>query len=304
MRLSRRGEAGCALAIVLATGTGARAQAGPASPAEDFLNERGPRASLMLVGSFHFTYPDRDVVKARTRIDVLDPRRQRELDDLGERLARYAPTRIAVERSPNAQAELDSQYREYAAGRLELPRGEEYQIGFRLARRLGLERVHAVDTERAQVLLDLAAGQIEPHEAELLATDREWRERFERLRAHEEALAARQDRTLVEMFAAMNTPEAIRRSHLVYHVGFFKFDGEPGGYAGADFVSGWYNRNLRIFRNLQRLTRGPDERLLLVIGSGHLPILRFVAQHSPEYRLLDANSYLETPAGAPLPKPR
>jgi hypothetical protein len=66
-------------------------------------------------------------------------------------------------------------------------------------------------------------------------------------------------------------------------------------------VSGWYNRNLRIFRNLQRITRGPDERLLLIIGSGHLPILRFVAEHSPEYVLEEPGDYLRVTGRTGVP---
>jgi hypothetical protein len=57
-------------------------------------------------------------------------------------------------------------------------------------------------------------------------------------------------------------------------------------------VTAWYNRNLRIFRNLQRITDGPDERLLLLIGGGHVPILRHCAQASPEYELVEVTEYL------------
>lgn len=63
-------------------------------------------------------------------------------------------------------------------------------------------------------------------------------------------------------------------------------------YARPDGATEWYNRNLRIFANLQRLTAGPGERLLLLIGSGHLPILRHCALASPEYALVEAADYL------------
>ena len=44
--------------------------------------------------------------------------------------------------------------------------------------------------------------------------------------------------------------------------------GEGGQYPGVDSKTAWYNRNLRIFANLQRLTEQPGERILLVIGAG------------------------------------
>ena len=48
--------------------------------------------------------------------------------------------------------------------------------------------------------------------------------------------------------------------------------GAEGAYPGPDHVTAWYNRNLRIFANLQRLAAAPDERILLVIGAGHVRI--------------------------------
>jgi hypothetical protein len=35
-----------------------------------------------------------------------------------------------------------------------------------------------------------------------------------------------------------------------------------------------------------------EERILFIVGSGHLPILRFVTEHSPEYELVDVTTYL------------
>ncbi|MCS3161177.1 DUF5694 domain-containing protein [Bacteroides faecis] len=38
-----------------------------------------------------------------------------------------------------------------------------------------------------------------------------------------------------------------------YLIGHFKYESDKGDYTGTDFESGrWFNRNLRIFRNIQR----------------------------------------------------
>ncbi len=289
---ARMRSIGLASALSMAVPVLAGAQVSKPAAAPDFLDP-GPRAQLLLLGSFHFSYPELDVVKSKQRINVLAPERQREIEELVECLAAYRPTRIAVEHLRERQAQLDSLYALYQKGSWALPPGETYQIGFRLARRLGHDRVYAVDTERTPVLLDLVERQLAPREAELMATDTVWRSRFARVRAYEDSVNASKHRTLREFFIGMNEPAEIARSHMTYHVGFFKFDGEEGGYAGADFVAGWYDRNLRIFRNLQRITTSPDERILLIIGSGHLPILRFVTQHSPEYVLVEPATYLQ-----------
>ncbi len=60
---------------------------------------------------------------------------------------------------------------------------------------------------------------------------------------------------------------------------------------GADLLSKWYERNIRIFANLQRITR-PGDRVLVLFGSGHAPILRELIQHDPRLRLVEPRDYL------------
>ena len=59
-----------------------------------------------------------------------------------------------------------------------------------------------------------------------------------------------------------------------------------------DMQTAWYNRNLRIFQNLQRITEGPGERILLVIGAGHVPIIRHAVISSPEYELVEVDQLI------------
>ena len=82
------------------------------------------------------------------------------------------------------------------------------------------------------------------------------------------------------------------RHHGHYLVGTFKL-GRGDDYFGADLKTAWYNRNLRIFHNIQHATSGPGDRILIVIGSGHVPILRHAAQASPEYELVEVCDVLQ-----------
>jgi hypothetical protein len=63
-------------------------------------------------------------------------------------------------------------------------------------------------------------------------------------------------------------------------------------YPGVDSKTAWYNRNLRIFANIQRIAEKPGERILVGIGAGQLPILRNAAMSSPEYDLVEVGRYL------------
>src|ERR671934_11979 len=58
-----------------------------------------PRASVMLLGTFHFDDPGLDAHKPRHAFDVFSARRQSEIAEVVGLLAAYRPTKIAVERA-------------------------------------------------------------------------------------------------------------------------------------------------------------------------------------------------------------
>ncbi len=67
---------------------------------------------------------------------------------------------------------------------------------------------------------------------------------------------------------------------------------EADDYAGADMVAIWFQRNLRIFANLTRVADSPNDRIFVVYGAGHVPLLRdFVTDH-PDYCVEDPLRYL------------
>ncbi len=286
--------------LFLLTALAAACASSPAPPTlnqPDFLRSAEPKASVLMLGVFHFSDPGLDGYKPEHRFDVMSPERQREIEDVVDRLSRFQPTKIAVEFPPARQAKMDELYQQYVNGEHELGVNEVYQLGFRLARKLGHPRVYLVDARARHFF---TAEEYEERQAELEAsgalsdTADGWDERFKRLYAHDDQLKTRQ--SLREHLLYMNSPDRIRQGHGHYVVGSFKagsgFAEENDGYFGPDSATGWYNRNLRTFRNLQRLTESPDERILLIIGAGHLPILRFLAHASPEYELVEPAEFL------------
>lgn len=69
-----------------------------------------------------------------------------------------------------------------------------------------------------------------------------------------------------------------------YYFRYAEF-GEPWDWAGADLVSDWFRRNMRIYTNVVRLIDSPDERVLVIFGAGHLGWLQYVFASNPNLRL-------------------
>lgn len=259
--------------------------------ADPFLGR--PSAKLMLLGTLHFQDRGLDRYKPRVSFDVFSPERQQQIEEVVSLLTAFRPTKIAVERTPAQQQDIDASYGAYLRGDFSLPGDEVYQVGFRLAARLGHTTVYCVNAwdRHYEPDIDLEAYAREHGQAHLLS---QWWPRFEELLAHGDQLRGRL--TLREILLRANAEDRALKLHGAYLVDDFMV-GVGDEYPGADRVTGWYNRNLRIFANLQRITGSADERILLIIGAGHLPILRHCVAASPEYDLVEVWEYLDAGVG-------
>lgn len=244
-------------------------------------------AKIMMLGTFHFDDAGLDGYKPKHRLDLLSPRRQVEVAVVLNSLARFKPNKIAVEWPAEHQAALDAEFEKYLAGS-ENSAGpnEVYQLGFRLARRLGHRRVYAVDArERPDFKIVHTTDALIEHARSLGQTgliDRgtKWAQWYEDLDRWEDEIKTRQ--SLLDHLRIQNSPEYFRHSLSRYLVAEFEVGG-GADYTGADWRTAWYNRNLRIFSNLLRLRTASSDRILLIVGAGHLPLLLQLAQSAPEF---------------------
>ena len=220
---------------------------------------------ILLLGTFHFLESD---------IDFYTEEAQAALEALTGRLAAFSPDCIAVEGAFNQQAAVDESYRrlklsdfnDYEKMKTEtlgsitmfgkrVPisyKNECIQIGYRLGKQLGLEKIHAVDEDA-------------------------------------ETCAYGYENTLPEQLRLLNGEEWPRRSQNVY----MAVNAETGGgrCEGAEAVARWYERNLKIFSNLQRLAQN-SKRLFVLYGAGHLYLLRQFINATEGLTLADTDRYL------------
>ncbi len=254
------------------------------------------QAKVMILGTFHFEDAGLDDYKPKYRLDLLSTGRQREMAALLNCLARFRPNRIAVEWPADHQLALDAKFAEYlASSESAAGPNEVFQLGFRLARRLGHQRIHAVDAKErpefkvvhtTEELIERARS-LGQHD--LIERGTRWAQWYEELYRREDQLKTKQ--SLLQHLRLLNSPEHIRQSMSRYLVAEFEVGG-GGDYTGADTRTAWYNRNLRIFSNLLRLRTANSDRILVIVGSGHVSLLLHMAQNAPEFELVPALSVL------------
>ena len=246
-------------------------------------------AQIMILGIYHFANPGLDGRNVRAD-DVLALRRQRELEEVADKLARFQPTAIMVE-APYRDPELAAAYAGYLSGKRALERNETEQIGFRIAKKLGLKRVTPID-------FPMRMSGLRPDEL-----DDDWRPKPTPTPPTTAAPApspqpTEEERQLYalsvrENLFRLNDPSGPDKEHSRDYLPLLRPDPDTAAlYERSDYLVNWYKRNFRMFANIVRETRFPGDRVLVIVGSGHLKILRDLARDADYFCLVDARDYL------------
>lgn len=248
------------------------------------------RARVMLIGMFHFANPGLDMVKSRV-IDVMTPGNQRYLDGLAQRLAAFRPTDVLVECSPSRQARYDAEFKDYLAGKFDLPSNENYQIGFRTAKAAGLSGITCFDE-------DTIGWDAEPMFDYLKAHDPARKEKLDALFASLSAQTDQEQSTLPlpRLLQLANDPARDAFNRSVY---LQTNDVDAGrGFSGADAAASWWHRNFRMYANVQKAAT-PGRRVIVVAGQGHTAILRTLLADDTARQAEDALTYLDPETASP-----
>lgn len=229
--------------------------------------------------------------------DMLAPVRQRQVAECLDGLERFASTRVALEIMPDDATARTVDYRRYLAGEFPLTANERHQLGFRLAARAGLPEIDGIDWHALDRLIPwerpIAYAQ-EYGQIRLLPNALRSPEAAKRVSATETDRARRT--SVRDQLLGMNTPSAMAEGHRTYmdlaHIGNAADPGHADAYIGAEVTLRWYERNLMMAVNIARLARSPEERILVVVGAGHLPTLRHFLGDAGQFRLARVAHYL------------
>ncbi|WP_198537000.1 DUF5694 domain-containing protein [Salegentibacter sediminis] len=249
---------------------------------------------VLTLGTFHFNFPNNDFVKTAksNQIDVLKPKYQDEIKEIVQSLEKFKPSIIIIECQASKQHIIDSLYTAYLNGEHELKRDERQQIGFRLAKERGIKKLYCVDEW----------GDFNPEVDQVLSgRDSIGKKKFEEYYQRDvEASKKYNPRTIFKEegilpeLIRLNNPEHIKKSLGNYLVGPFKYESKERDFLGVHFETGrWFNRNLKIFRNIQRIDFHKEDKILVIYGSGHLNILNLLFESSPEFELMNTNKFLQ-----------
>lgn len=241
------------------------------------------KAEVMVLGAYHMSNPGLDLVKSKIK-DVLLAERQKEIAELVDSLKRFKPTKVALEAVDDGP--FNERYAAYLRGEHSLERDEREQVGFRLAKELSLPRIYAIDS-KLDLDFDKPMAFLAQHN----------KPRFDRLNGLITKIGPLMEEidqkyTVGQILAIYNCDESVRFNHDFYMEMLCANDGKE--FPGADMLSDWYKRNLRIYCRIENIVE-PGDRVLVLIGSGHVKYLRDIIRDSEQIEFVSPMKYLPKP---------
>ena len=243
------------------------------------------KTKVLLLGCFHFDNPGLDIAKFENA-NILSNNRQREVQEVVDKLIKFKPDKIFVEMPVEAQGRLDSTLRLYLKGQSVLKAGEIQQLGFRLAGELKLPTLYAVDYRDAEFPFDsLVKSATQAGQYNLLGYIKTSIDSIQQL--FNESLKSK---TVRELLLAQNS-----KASSEFQVGaYFDFlvAGKEGDHIGSYLTSEWWRRNMIIYENILKRMNGKEERILVIFGSGHTALLQVMMQYSKSLEIIPISSVL------------
>lgn len=271
------------LIVVLLQLTSIHCQTNTLKTMADFLPKE--KTQVFVMGTFHFNFPGLDEHKTaeNDKIDVLKEPKKSEVTELIAYLKKFNPNKIIIE----ARTDWNDRYAQYRQGAFRDKRDERYQVAMRLADELGLDSVFSADAPTLEGELFEKDSVLTNSLTEKMNWDIEdpYLEKFFEWADYRDGFM--KDTHLLEFLKNMNQREAHNANFGLYLTGAMASD----DYDGADKLSiWWYNRNVRIFSNILRLTESSEDRILVIFGNGHAAILRQLFEASPQYEFVEFDS--------------
>ena len=244
---------------------------------------------VMVLGTYHFDNPGQDLHNMKVD-SVLAPAKQSELADVASRLAKFNPTKIAVEALSDRADLVSNKFDGFTLEKLSKDPDERSQIALRLAHQLGRKSVYGIDEQSNTIdyfPFDKVDTYAKAHQ-QSAALGRMQEKVAEMIKQME---AAQKTKPVRLMLADVNDSARVLSDHQNFYYALLSLGNEKEQ-PGAELNAAWYQRNAKIFAKLTQIVQ-PGDRVLVVFGSGHAFWLRHFVQNTPGFQLIEPNDYLQ-----------
>lgn len=239
-------------------------------------------AQVLLLGTYHFAPPGGDLVNFEAP-DVLEDQKQKEINEVLEKLSAFNPTKIAIEVPPSLGEKYNKLYADYCSNKYTLGYNEVEQLAFRLAAQFNHPKIYPIDVHLSlpyDEFISYAEKNVPDFYNHTLERNNKLKEDIDNML---------KTKTVCDMLKFFNSDEWNIFNHGSYVDSIAIGAGDT--YVGANFVKAWYDRNIGIFANLQNISE-PGDRIVVLYGAGHVSILRELISSATKMNFIDPLQYL------------
>ena len=243
------------------------------------------KIQILNFGTFHMGFTTDEHT---TEFNENDKKNQEEAHAITQKLAAFQPTVILVESTPFFDSVLQARYNAYLLDPdMFFKRPTEIElIAFELGRLTGVKRIYGIDHKMDY---NYNIGFEMTNEVDSI-----WHNKYyaDPLSFYPEV---NQDEN------AMNLLEKLQHTNHEKYLDFLvavnadmlTHAGSKSGFEGADEAAKFYQRNLRMYTNLNRLALTKEDRVFIIMGASHTAFFRDFMKKSPKYQMVNTFDYLK-----------
>ena len=240
---------------------------------------------ILNFGTFHMGFtPDAN----KTAFDEHDKEHQRAVHEIAQKLAAFQPTVILVETEPEYDEELQAAYQKYLddpAMFFENP-SEIELLAFELGRLSGTKRIYGIDHQMGYNynIGNEIDNQIDPT----------WHDKYYEnpLQFYPQVNVNEDSLSLLDKLKQKNHDQYLDFL-ITVNADMLTHAGSEKGFEGADEAAKYYQRNLRMYSNLNRIELDEKDRVFILMGASHTAFFRDFISRSPKYEMVNTFKYLK-----------
>jgi hypothetical protein len=249
--------------------------------------QKQDKIQIVLLGTFHLT-PSTVYLYKNKKIDLHSPVKEKEIQEVVNKIVAFTPTQICLEYPMENQAEMDSIYTAFKTGSYKLRDNERDLFGFQAVKKLGIQSPTCINYSFGEFDADTVNNfALQNGQKNILDTLQKLSTDF--INEIDSKLAKL---SLRNFLIYCNGKDALQKNLSLYTTYFAKI-GKDTNYAGADLVADWYSTNIHIYTNILRAVKQTDKRIVVLFGQGHIPILKHLFSTNPDFEIVEAKDILQ-----------
>jgi hypothetical protein len=255
------------------------------SSTESIIDDDLKKISVLNLGTFHMGQTS-DANK--TEFDENDKKNQMAVKAIAQKLALFRPTVIIVETPPSFDKKLQAEYSEYVSNpKMKFKDPSEIELlAYELGRLSGTKRIYGID-HKMGYNYNIGSEMVN-------SIDSLWHNKYYKdpLKYYPEVNVDENKLNLLDKLKLTNHDSYLDflievNAEMLAHVG------SENGFEGADEATKYYQRNMRMYSNLNRINLTADDRVFILMGASHTAYLRDFISRSPKYKMVNTFDYLK-----------